>query len=455
MNCVSSLLGILSHENTDVSCAVVHLIQELTDMDNADELEETSVLLNALMDQQIIALLVSNLDRLDEDVKEESEGVYNSLAIIENLTDFNPDLTKDCLPLIQWILKRIQSSIPFNSNKLYASEILSILVQNNEENRKTLGSLGGIDVLLRQLSLFKKQDPSSLDEHEYMENIFNSLCSSLLSCKENRQLFFEGEGLQLMNLILKDKRKEVTSTVKMGAFKVIAHVMSLDKGVDDVLSNCCSKFIEILGLRVLFPIFLQPKSIIGGKIKKKELPSVVDSIEEQSLTILLALLRFSSEEDERKRVVSKFVEADFEKTERLLELHFKYWEKLSKIDARIKKEKLRKQVEEEDEDDEDEEEYFIQRLTEGGLFPLQLTDQVILLVSTLYQEFFAKDHPDKETIRSRVDRLLRMRASTSNANHIKVMTDIVSELRDHLPEEETSDKERLSKLIQDFLNLSS
>lgn len=453
MNCVSSLLGILSHENSDVSCAAVNLIQELTDLDNIDEMEEVSFLLNALIDQQVIALLVSNMERLDEEVKEESEGVYNSLAIIENLTDFNPDLSKDCQPLIQWILKRIQSKIPFNSNKLYASEILSILVQNNEENRKTLGTLGGIDVLLRQISVYKKQDPSSLDEHEYMENLFNSLCSALLSSQDNRRLFYEGEGLELMNLILKEKRHDQinsSSTVKMGSLKVIAHVMSSDKGVDDVLKNCCTKFVDILGLRVLFPIFLQPKSIIGGKVKKKELPALVDSIEEQTLTILVALLRFADKGEQQRRIVTKFVESEFEKTERLLELHFKYYERLSKIDSKIRKEKARRRLEEEDDDEEDEEEFFIQRLTEGGLFPLQLTDQVILLASTLYQEFFALEHPDRETVRMRLDKLLKMRGSTSSADHIKVMTNIIAELRDHLPEEETDEKTRLTALIDDF-----
>ena len=33
------------------------------------------------MDGQVIALLVQNLDRLDENVKEDSDGVHNTLGL--------------------------------------------------------------------------------------------------------------------------------------------------------------------------------------------------------------------------------------------------------------------------------------------------------------------------------------------------------------------------------------
>ena len=37
---VPTLLGLLSHENTDVSVAVVNLLQELTDLDTMNESQE-------------------------------------------------------------------------------------------------------------------------------------------------------------------------------------------------------------------------------------------------------------------------------------------------------------------------------------------------------------------------------------------------------------------------------
>ncbi|XP_030277571.1 beta-catenin-like protein 1 [Sparus aurata] len=81
LNAVHSLLGLLSHENTDVAIAVVDLLQELTDIDTLHESEEgAEVLIDALLEGQVVALLVQNMERLDEQVKEEADGIYNTLG---------------------------------------------------------------------------------------------------------------------------------------------------------------------------------------------------------------------------------------------------------------------------------------------------------------------------------------------------------------------------------------
>lgn len=41
----------------------------------------------------------------------------------------------------------------FDTNKLYAAEILSILMHEEDDNRKLLGDLEGIDILLQQLAV--------------------------------------------------------------------------------------------------------------------------------------------------------------------------------------------------------------------------------------------------------------------------------------------------------------
>ena len=74
-------------------------------------------------------------------------------AIIENFTDYKPNLNNDCQPLLAWLLKRLKTKPPFDANKLYSSEILSILLQDNDENKKLLGELDGIDTLLRVISV--------------------------------------------------------------------------------------------------------------------------------------------------------------------------------------------------------------------------------------------------------------------------------------------------------------
>lgn len=188
LNLIPSLLELLSHQNTDISVAVIDLLQELTDVDILHEsLDGANILIGSLRKEQICALLVQNLDRLDETVREESDGVHNTLAIFENLSEIHPEICKEATDqgLSQWILKRLKHKSPFDANKLYCSEILSILVQDNDEIRLQIGSLDGIDILLQQLAIYKRHDPASSEEEEYMENLFNCLCSSLMA-KENR-----------------------------------------------------------------------------------------------------------------------------------------------------------------------------------------------------------------------------------------------------------------------------
>ncbi|XP_060517371.1 beta-catenin-like protein 1 isoform X2 [Cylas formicarius] len=314
---IPSLLELLSHDNTDVSVAAVELLQELSDVDILNESEEgAEALIEALLDHQIIALLVQNLERLDENVKEEADGVHNTLSIIENLTELRSDITVEAgkQGLLAWLLKRLKLKVPFDPNKLYTSEMLSILLQDNEKNRLLLGEIDGIDTFLQQLAFYKRHDPTSAEEHEFMENLFNCLCSSLM-VMPNRDRFLKGEGLQLMNLMLREKK-----TSRNGSLKVLDYAMSGPQGKDN-----CNKFVDILGLRTIFPLFMKtPK-----KNRRKVLTS--EQHEEHVCSIIASMLR-NCRGSQRQRLISKFTENDHEKVDRLLELHFKYLEKVELID---------------------------------------------------------------------------------------------------------------------------
>lgn len=196
LNVIASMLELLSHPNTDIVAAIIEIFMELTDVDILHESTEgAEKLIDSLQEQSITKLLVSNcLDRLDETVKEESDAVHNTFSIFENLTEFRPECCIEIAEqgLMQWILKRLKIK-QYDANKLYCSEVLSILLQNTNENRILLGTIDGIDVLLQQLAIYKRHDPATDEEKEYMENLFNCLCSSLLA-KENRTMFLKGEG---------------------------------------------------------------------------------------------------------------------------------------------------------------------------------------------------------------------------------------------------------------------
>ena len=110
-----------------------------------------------------------------------------------------------------------------------------------------------------------------------MENLFNSLCS-VLQYAANRKKFLDGEGLHLMNLMLKGifyirlfimglslimellqskmleniEHKKERKMSRNSALKVIDHALCGKEGVEN-----CEKFVEILGLRTIFPLFMK------------------------------------------------------------------------------------------------------------------------------------------------------------------------------------------------------
>uniref|UniRef100_A0A6Q2X8B8 Beta-catenin-like protein 1 n=1 Tax=Esox lucius TaxID=8010 RepID=A0A6Q2X8B8_ESOLU len=404
LNAVHSLLGLLSHENTDILSIndLVDLLQELTDIDTLHESEEgAEVLIDSLLEGQVVALLVQNMERLDEQVKEEADGVYNTLAIIENMAEFRPGMCTEAAQqgLMQWLLKRIKAKIPFDANKLYCSEILAILLQNNDSTRELLGELDGIDVLLQQLSVFKRHNPATAEEQEMMENLFDALCSCLMLAA-NRDRFLRGEGLQLMNLMLREKKMSRTS-----ALKVLDHGMIGLEGSDN-----CHKFVDILGLRTIFPLFMKtPKKMRKAGTADKEHEGLLISVD------------------------------------RLMELHFKYLEAVQQADKRIEGEKhvrtLHPEMVKRGEilDDVMEDEFYLRRL-DAGLFVLQLLCYIMVEIS----------NSGISQLQQRVHQILNLRGGS-----VKVVRHIMREYAENIgdgksEEFKASEQKRIMDLLENF-----
>ncbi|CAB1336415.1 unnamed protein product [Coregonus sp. 'balchen'] len=427
LNAVHSLLGLLSHENTDILSfkdgllSIIHLVdllQELTDIDTLHESEEgAEVLIDSLLEGQVVALLVQNMERLDEQVKEEADGVYNTLAIIENMAEFRPGLCTEAAQqgLMQWLLKRIKAKIPFDANKLYCSEILAILLQNNDSTRELLGELDGIDVLLQQLS---RHNPATAEEQEMMENLFDALCSCLMLAA-NRDRFLRGEGLQLMNLMLREKKMSRTS-----ALKVLDHGMIGPEGSDN-----CHKFVDILGLRTIFPLFMKtPKKI-------RKVGTVDKEHEEHVCSIIASCLR-NLKAQQRTRLLSKFTENDCEKVDRLMELHFKYLEAVQLADKRIEGEKHDMVKRGVILDDVMEDEFYLRRL-DAGLFVLQLLCYIMVEIS----------NSAISQLQQRVHQILNLRGGS-----VKVVRHIMREYAENIGDGKSEEfKESEQKRIMDLL----
>ncbi|CAJ1055303.1 beta-catenin-like protein 1 [Xyrichtys novacula] len=413
LNSVHSLLGLLT---------VVDLLQELTDIDTLHESEEgAEVLIDALLEGQVVALLVQNMDRLDEQVKEEADGIFNTLAIIENMAEFRPGLCTEAAQqgLMQWLLKRIKAKMPFDANKLYCSEILAILLQNNDNTRELLGEMDGIDVLLQQLSVFKRHNPSTAEEQEMMENLFDALCSCLM-LPANRDRFLRGEGLQLMNLMLREKKMSRTS-----ALKVLDYGMIGPEGTDN-----CHKFVDILGLRTIFPLFMKtPKKMKKTGTSEKE-------HEEHVCSIIASMLR-NLKSQQRSRLLTKFTENDCEKVDRLMELHFKYLEAVQQADKRIEGEKHEMVRRGEILDDSMEDEFYLRRL-DAGLFVLQLICYIMVEIS----------NSGISQLQQRVHQILNLRGGS-----VKVVRHIMREYAESIGDGKSDEfKEAERKRIMDLLD---
>ncbi|KAH7675885.1 DUF1716 domain-containing protein, partial [Aphelenchoides avenae] len=292
MGMVQTLMQLLAHENTDIVSA------ELTDVEIVQESGEgAEKLIDELLKSQVVETLVQqSITRLNEEVKDEADAVHNALSVVENILEFRPEASDLCVEqgLFQWLLTRATKKSPFDMNKLYASQMLHILLQSTEEARKKLTEkVDGIDLLLRALASYKRHDPQGADEYEHMENLFDGLCAALMYAP-NRQVFLDGEGLQLMNLMLRERKQSRESALK---------VVSYATAIPDGRANC-DKFVEILGLRTLFPLFMRTPS----KMKRKD--TTPDEHEEHVCSIVDALL-FLCNETNRERVASKFAEHEY------------------------------------------------------------------------------------------------------------------------------------------------
>lgn len=181
-----SLLSLITHENTDISLSVLSLLQEMVDLEILQDVPEANVFLNAFMspEYQGVELIVQNLSRLNdnEGSEEDAQGIYDTLSVLENLVNLfvnDPEwLAADrniadeiCARtnLLQYLITQIASKKTYDTNKLYYTELLSILLQyssNHLNARKfcLLQDLDGMDSLLQSIAYYRKREPQSSEE---------------------------------------------------------------------------------------------------------------------------------------------------------------------------------------------------------------------------------------------------------------------------------------------------
>jgi beta-catenin-like protein 1 len=349
------LVELLAHENTDIAIGAIEIISELLDEDVSASQPQWDALTTALLDADLLALLMSNLARLDETSDSDRSGVYHSLSVLESLASQQSVAERiGTDPVLNYLCNRIRlPESPLSQNKQYAAEVLQVLLQSSTLLRSRLATeIEGVDLFLQILAYYRKRDPpKDTPEGEYAENVFDAL-TCVLDEAAGKTAFLEAEGIELVLIMLKE-----SNFSKPRALRALDH--ALGGSVAEAATAVSLKLVEAGGLKSIFSLFA-----------KKPTPSTMEHL----LGIFASLLRWlPGESAERIRTLNKFTEKSHEKLHKLLQVRREYSKRLTAVAEEIK---LERQMMDAEDWEEREGEWFSRRL-EHGLYGLQTADVVL------------------------------------------------------------------------------
>ena len=305
--------------------------------------------------------------------------------MLENLAS-QPSLAETMVKetdIFQWLLRRIQvRESPLSQNKQYAAELLAILLQTSAANRRRLTALEGVDLFLQLLSPYRKRDPvKGGDEEEFVENIFD--CVTCVADEADGKLkFVRAEGVELVLIMLREGKMS-----RPRALRLLDHAVS---SVQD--ATVAIRLVEAAGLKTLFGMFMKkvppsaPRSAHRGVApdfvpRPLALTCLRPRIQQDSRTtehllgVFASLLRLLPPDSAvRIRTLAKFVENDYAKISRLLQIRHDYATRLGKVEGEIEEQK--KALAAEGRRDDMKEEWLSRRL-DAGLFGIQMTDLIL------------------------------------------------------------------------------
>ncbi len=359
-------LNLIQHQNGDIAADMIDLLSQLTEADAVENYEEEArVLIGALVENGLIAVLIEALSKMDEANEEEAKAVYNILSVIENCIDVMPEVAStvaETTGMLEWLNRRIGPTFSIDSNTQYASEILAVLLQSGgEQARLKFGEIGGVDTALRSIAPYRSKATQTPEEEEFVENIFDILCAVLME-SAGKRLFFDDEGIELMIIMLKGRTLARTAALKCLDFATTKFTKACDRSVKHGI------------LPLVFGICMGKLKILQGDKKKIKRHLEVHQEEEEARCVSIIANLFICLEDEssRSRLMAKFVESEYEKCDRIVEIMIKYAGRVSSEEDRI--EALF------DGDDVDKDEMLLARM-DAGLYTLQ---QCALILAELW-----------------------------------------------------------------------
>jgi len=260
---------------------------------------------------------------------------------------------------------------------------------NSKKNNKKPPQLDGMEALLQSIAPYRKKDPATEEECEYLQNMFDALAASLLhqntttepspntntNTTDNISAFLERQGVELMVRCISERVHAGS-----GALRVLSFAVSSPS------HHIAEAFVQAGGLRKIFPIFMGRRAAIpkpagcsdagnvgilkkygtarshgtveeGEKRMGRRTKRVVSAnrdwfqgTESHAVHIVYGLTRYltdASPHDAKARLLSKFVEFDCEKCDRLVELCTKYDTRMRNAEYRYYKSNEAEEAEEE------------------------------------------------------------------------------------------------------------
>lgn len=208
------MVELLDHENYDLLMTVINFFADLIDFDeNYFESEILEKICERAINNGFLNKLVACFDKFkNEDTKESKNIVFKILKIMENIlnSEIKNEEEKTCFEILgcdSSMMTELASFIctkgnkSFNSNRLYCSEILSILLLD-QKNQAKFGEIGLIQFILEFLRNCMTIKTFYEDEKETILNLFGTLEMSLLII-QNVKIFLESEGIEIMLKMLK------------------------------------------------------------------------------------------------------------------------------------------------------------------------------------------------------------------------------------------------------------
>jgi beta-catenin-like protein 1 len=301
----------------------------------------------------LLGLLHDALEKTDSDTNPivgRALEILSSLAQREEIYTVHPDWTH--LPTFRSMFDDEEEE--HGDNKPMAKkQKKNPNGDDNDSSSPTKEELNGIEIMLQMIAPFRKRNPSTDTQLDWLENTCLTLASALtFSPIHHLPYFLEAQGIELILRCLKEQVHAGGVGLKLLDFHLpVSTATSSAKAQElDSQAQCaCEHLVKAGGFKFVFPLFmgrsLPRRAQIGpsdaaatSTASKRQEREWNQMIQDQIIRILYALSRYltdASPDDAKARFLSKFVEAGMEKCDRLVDLTLRYDQKTRQAEYRF------------------------------------------------------------------------------------------------------------------------